>query len=596
MNSPCHVSVATSVAALVVALAAAVASPLAADTFRVTLPADAEATTAASGRLLLFFVDATSRRLQNEQPSDAPFFEEPQPVASIAVENVKPGATFEISKDAVVWPVPLEEFDGQFRIQAVLRIDPHAAAHLAPGNRRSVVHEVTLSRAADESIELTLTETISARAFVNPDPQFGERLVWVNFRSERLSRHFGRDVSLRAGVALPPDYGSTARGDRRWPALYIVPGFGGRHDGARSYARMLRTRNVMEITPNVVYIVLDPEGPFGHHGFADSAINGPVGEAFVRELIPHLEMTFGLVSAPEARLVTGHSSGGWSALWLALNYPGTFGACWASAPDPIDFSAFQMTDLYTEENLFHDANGVETGSYRVGIAPGLNKVRMTTREEIGVEHAMAPLGDTGQQWGAWMAIFSSKDPQTNRARWMADPRTGAIDRLVIDRDWSRYDLARLVLSKWESLKPVLPRLRIAVGTQDSYALNRAVARFQERITGQVAKDAVAAAPHAQMAPTSGPTTAPPSGQPPTAPSTAPADATNPSEPAPPTDPANASQPAEPIELGTTPGEAPLAGGPGYIWFVRFATHDTVVPLTTLRWNSEMMEHLKAHGL
>lgn len=579
------------ISALACALAASLASLCAADTFRVTLPPDAEWTLrpneATSGRLLLFFIDATSRRLQTQQPSDAPFFEEPQPVASIAVENVKPGATFEFSRDAVVWPVPLDEFMGTFRLQAVLRINPHSASHLAPGNRRSPVHEVTLRSDADDVVELSLTETVAERPLVNPDPQFGERLVWVEFKSERLSRHFGRDVSLRAGVALPPDYGSDARGDRRWPALYIVPGFGGRHDGARSYARMLRTRNVMEITPNVVYIVLDPEGPFGHHGFADGELNGPVGEAFVRELIPHLEMTFGLVSAPEARLITGHSSGGWSALWLALNYPGTFGACWASAPDPIDFSAFQMTDLYGEENLFVDANGLETGSYRVGIAPGLNKVRMTTREEIGVEHAMAPLGDSGQQWGAWMAIFSSRDPQSGKARWMADPRTGLIDRSVIDRDWVRYDLSRLVLSNWDVLKSILPRLRIAVGTQDSYALNRAVARFQERVTAQLAKDAGAKGSKGKVAPTI------------SSPPAAPADATPPSTPAAPTDaakPVEPTEPAEPTELGTTPGEAPLVGGPGYIWFVRFATHDTIVPLTTLRWNSEMMEHLKAHGL
>ncbi len=548
-----------------------------ADVFRITVPADAAALPSDSGRLTLFLIHQDARRIGGEPPIGAPFFDDPQPVASVAVNDVRPGSVIEIGSDAVSWPVPLSELDGPYRVQAVLRVNPTSAVHTAPGNRFSAEREVELSSTEDEIIELAVTETFRDTVHTNPDPQFGDRLVWVEMPSERLSAFFGREVSLRAGVALPPDFGSNARGDRRWPALYIVPGFGGRHDGARAYARMLKTRNVMEITPNAVYIVLDPEGPFGHHGFADSACNGPVGEALVRELIPQLEIAFNLVSAPEARLINGHSSGAWSAIWLTLNHPETFGACWASSPDPIDFTAFQMTDLYADRSAFESDSGELTPSYRVGIAPRVDVTRMTVRQEVGVEHAMAPLGDSGQQWGAWHAIFSDRVPGKRTPRWAFDPISGIIDRDVIDREWSRYDIARMVLSRWSEMEPLLGRLRIAVGTQDSYFLNRSVARFQERV----------AARSAVVAPDGLPATPPPNAPTPVKPAQSAAPGGEGSGPA---------DDAEGAPLGTVGGESPLVDGPGYIWFVKFATHDTIVPLTTLRWNGEMMEHLKAHQL
>ncbi|MFM8872344.1 MAG: alpha/beta hydrolase-fold protein, partial [Phycisphaerales bacterium] len=77
----------------------------------------------------------------------------------------------------------------------------------------------------------------------------------------------------------------------------------------------------------------------------DSAANGPRARALVEEFIPALERQFRLVRRPEARIVTGHSSGGWSALWLQLTHPETFGACFPSTPDPVDFSRSPTSDL-----------------------------------------------------------------------------------------------------------------------------------------------------------------------------------------------------------------------------------------------------------
>ena len=51
------------------------------------------------------------------------------------------------------------------------------------------------------------------------------------------------------------------------------------------------------------------------------------------------------VADPRASFVGGHSSGGWSSLWLQVAYPETFGGVWSTSPDPVDFRDWQGTNF-----------------------------------------------------------------------------------------------------------------------------------------------------------------------------------------------------------------------------------------------------------
>jgi Putative esterase len=210
----------------------------------------------------------------------------------------------------------------------------------------------------------------------------------------------------------------------------------------------------------------------------------------VRELIPHLEERFRLIPRPEARLLTGHSSGGWSSLWLQLRWPEVFGGAWSSAPDPIDFRAFQRTDLYLDGSLYKDEGGEPTPSYRSVVGPGgETEVLMTAAEECGMEYAMHPLGGSGQQWDTWEAMFSPRDEATGFPVPMFDARTGAIDRELVETHWSRWDIARLVAADWERYGPILQqRVRLACGTLDSFYLERAVAGVKELVEARAEED------------------------------------------------------------------------------------------------------------
>src|SRR5581483_6245198 len=197
-------------------------------------------------------------------------------------------------------------------------------------------------------------------------------------QSKLLTDFHKKPIRLRAGVVLPKSY--TDSPTKKYPVLYEIPGFGGNHFMALGRA-MGNATDVGGV--EFLYVVLDPDCRTGHHVFADSANNGPYGEALLKELIPHIEKTYRAVSRPEGRFLTGHSSGGWSSLWLQVVYPDFFGGVWSTAPDPVDFRDFQKIDLYRPGvSMFLDEAGKERPIARQGSKAVLFYKGFSDMEEV----------------------------------------------------------------------------------------------------------------------------------------------------------------------------------------------------------------------
>jgi len=451
------------------------------DRLRVRIPGDKVdllAAGAPSGRILVFFVAEGSR--VDGDPSGAPFFEDPQPMAGIDVRDIVAGVPIELGEGTAWYPYPMSDFDGTFSVQAVLDRDSTVRGHMGPGNLMGGPTTITLSRTAEDDITLDLDALVPQDTM--PEGQIGEdpdrpQLVWVNVPSTFVATR-GVPAVHRAGVILPPGYHDTNHPRRVWPTIYLIPGFGGRHLGAASLMKVVHSEIGEAALPPAVWVVLDPDGPLGHHGFVDSIANGPRGTALATELVPWLEERFRLDARPQGRLVTGHSSGGWSSLWLALTYPETFGACFSSAPDPIDFSAFQTVDLYADPNAFVDAAGAEFPSFREPMRDAFDRVCMNNRDEIMMEWVLSPAGLSGEQWDAWCAMWSPTDSITGHPRRLVDATTGAIDPVVVEA-WSTYDLARRLRRDPEGLLPLWrERVHLVCGDRDNFYLERAVDRVR----------------------------------------------------------------------------------------------------------------------
>ena len=220
-----------------------------------------------------------------------------------------------------------------------------------------------------------------------------ERIKLVELLSPKLSDFHKRPIKHRAAVILPKALALEGQATKL-PTVYIIPGFGGNHFMATAMADSHR----FAFGHDFIRVVLDPDCGTGHHVFADSATNGPRGTALVDEFIPYIESIFPALANPRSRLLNGHSSGGWSSLWLQVAFPDFFGGTWSTSPDPVDFRDFQRINIYASgENMFRDRDGKRRPIARIGSMPALFYDRFCKMDDV--------IG-WGGQLGSFEAVFS----------------------------------------------------------------------------------------------------------------------------------------------------------------------------------------------
>ena len=213
----------------------------------------------------------------------------------------------------------------------------------------------------------------------------------------------------------------------------------------------------------------------------------PMGEGglnatqqFVVEDVPRELKQFRAITKPEARFLTGHSSGGWTSLWLQVTYPDFFGGVWSTSPDPIDFRDFQRIDLYKAgTNMYTDEGGKPRPIARVGEKPMLFYKPFADMEEV--------LGHGGQLM-SFEAVFSPKGSDGKPKR-LWDRKTGKID-LAVAKSWEKYDINLVVERNWATLGPKLRgKIHVITGGLDTFYLEGAVKLFKETVT-KLGSDAV----------------------------------------------------------------------------------------------------------
>ncbi len=423
-----------------------------------------------TGRLIVFLIAERSKVPKQSSPVDGPFWDDPQPLFATDVQLA--GNDVAILNDkSDCFPIPPGKLSpGKYRAQARLDVSRgNSNWRREVGNLWSeeVSFEVTDSKER-QIVQLSLTKVVQP-----PSEKQVDGVEWFEVRSQLLSQFRGSKVIPRAGVVLPHGYDSA----QKFAAIYEVPGFGGDHsDAAANRRRPSENSDAATLSKSSFRIVLDPEGPNGHSLFADSANNGPCGQALTQELIPALEAKYPLIAAPTARLLRGHSSGGWSTLWLATRYPNVFGAAWSSAPDPVDFRRFQKVDIYGQPNFYCDTQGADLPSLRKG-----DIVEMTIRQESRGEDVLGPDNTSAQQWDSWFAAFGPRNANRNPAA-LFDPISGKIDSKIAEC-YQQFDISYLLRKNPTELTPIFRNnIRLVVGTEDSFYLNEAVALLDAELT------------------------------------------------------------------------------------------------------------------
>ena len=420
-----------------------------------------------SGRLLIFLgpLQSTSDEITPGFGADA----EKVWIAAREVFNVTAESALNVNADELVFPAPFSTRPrGSYQVMALLDTNhDYAYAGSAPGDIRSpVISLPELDPAHAGSMELILNTVI-------PQPKFNlpPSAEIVDFVSPLLTAFWGRPIHMQAVVVVPPSYGSETK--PRFPTVYWTHGFGHHiSDIANDTAARIQKKLADGKYPEMIWVLLDESCPGGTHEFADSVNNGPWGQALVQEFVPYIEQHYRTMGQRDGRLLTGHSSGGWAALWLMVTYPEIFGASWPVSPDPSDFRSFTGPNLRTTppQNFYLQPNGKPWPLVREH-----GKNTMTQKQGALQERV---LGEYGGQDASFEWVWSPRG-KDGRPMPLFNRETGAVDPEVA-KAWEAFDIAEILRHHADHLRPLLDgRIHLTVGTEDTFHLDEPAHALQE---------------------------------------------------------------------------------------------------------------------
>ena len=471
------------------------------------------------GRLLLLVSDNDAREPRFQISDGAGT----QLVFGIDVEGLAPGAPAIIDRTAFGYPrrsLAMIE-PGEYWVQGLLnvyetfhRADGHTVKlppdrgegqqwSRKPGNLYSKPVKVRVDPGRAETISISLDQVIPPI----PDPPETKYIKHVRIQSKLLSDFWGRPMYLGAHVLVP--HGFEEHPEARYPLIinhgHFPYTFGGFReeppdpDLPPDYSERFRIHGYNRIeqeeayafykywtapdTPRFLIIEIQHANPFYDDSYAVNSANlGPYGDAINYELIPYIEQKFRGIGQGWARFLYGGSTGGWEALAVQVFYPDTYNGCWAACPDPIDFRAYTIVNIYEHKNAyFVESRWKRTP--RPGRRNYLGEVGCTMEETNHRELALGTKSRSGDQYDIWEAVFSPVGPD-GYPRRIWDKLTGEIDPETAAYWREHYDLRYILERDWKTLGPKLKgKIHIYCGDMDNYYLNNAVYLMEDFLKG-----------------------------------------------------------------------------------------------------------------
>ena len=226
--------------------------------------------------------------------------------------------------------------------------------------------------------------------------------------------------------------------------------------------------------PRFLIVEIQHANPYYDDSYAVNSANlGPYGDAIMKELLPEIENKFRGIGEGWARFTYGGSTGGWEALAVQMFYPDDFNGCFAACPDPIDFRAYSLVNIYKDKNAYWYDSPFKTLP-RPSHRNYLGQIQSTMQESNHYELALGTKSRSGQQWDIWEAVYSPQGDDGYPKR-IFDKLTGEIDSTVVKYWRDNYDLRYILERDWATLGPKLKgKVHIYCGDMDNYYLNNAV--------------------------------------------------------------------------------------------------------------------------
>jgi len=481
--------------------------------FEVSFDANLEKNTV-DGRMLLMI---------SKNPEKEPRFQimdrsKPQQIFGIDVNSLAPDE--KVVFDSHVFGYPLSNIteipEGEYLVQALLhryetfhRADGHVVQlpmdrgegqqwNKAPGNLFSRVAKISLTGNTG-TVSIKLDSIILE---IEP-PVDTKYIKHIRMKSDLLSKFWGRPMYLGANVLLPEGFDSHP--DAQYPLVIFHGHFSHDFESFREEPpdpdlkpefseRFLMegyNRTVQEYThqfykdwtrpdfPRVIVIEIQHANPYYDDSYAVNSENlGPYGDAITYELIPYIERKFRGIGQGWARFLYGGSTGGWEALAAQVFYPEEYNGCFAACPDPVDFRAYTIVNIYQDKNAYYKEN--DWGKIpKPATRNYLGEIFSTMQDVNHRELVLGSKSRSGRQWDIWQAVYSPVgDDGYPKPIW--DKYSGEIDHDVAEFWRENYDLRYILERDWKILGPKLAgKINIYCGDMDNYYLNNAVYYLEE---------------------------------------------------------------------------------------------------------------------
>jgi hypothetical protein len=466
---------------------------------------------AQDGRLLLMLAnnDKSEPRNQVNDGLNA------QLVFGVDVEGMKPGDEIAIGNNAFGFPVRNigSVPKGEYFVQALInryetfklktgqtvKLPPDQGEgqqwNSKPGNFYSKPIKISFDPALSEIVKIVMDQKIA----LLEEPKDTKYIKHIKIQSKLLTEFWGKPMYLGAHVLVPE--GFDTHPDAHYPLMvfhgHFPSDFGGfsetppdpkmdttdfiarfgiygykkfQAQEAYDFYKQWTSRNF----PRFLIIEIQHANPYYDDSYAVNSANvGPYGDAIMQELIPEIEKQFRGIGQGWARFTYGGSTGGWEALAVQMFYPDAFNGCFAACPDPIDFRAYCLVDIYKDKNAYwYESNFKKLP--RPSHRNYLGQIQSTMEESNHLELALGTKSRSGQQWDIWEAVYSPQGEDGYPKR-IFDKLTGEIDPAVANYWKEHYDLRHILERDWATLGPKLKgKIHIYCGDMDNYYLNNAV--------------------------------------------------------------------------------------------------------------------------
>jgi hypothetical protein len=484
--------------------------------FAVTYPAT-HSQQPLDGRLMLL-LSKNSKAEPRFQIADGP---QTQVAFGMDVENWKAGEARLFSQREFGYPInSMKNIPaGDYYVQALLhkyetftRKDGHMVKlpmdrgegqqwNEAPGNIYSKPVKIKFDPAAKTPIRVILDSVIPPVK----EPEDTKYIKHIKIQSKLLTEFWGRPMYLGAHILLPEGWDSHP--EVKYPLAIFHGHFPADFSGFRTtppdpdlkpdYVERFKLSGYNKIMqqeaydfykrwtgpdfPRVIAIEIQHANPYYDDSYAVNSQNlGPYGDAITYELIPEIEKRFRGIGKGWARFMYGGSTGGWEVLAAQVFYPDEYNGCYSACPDPIDFRAYTVVDLYKDKNAYYLESDFKK-TLRPGHRNYLGHIDATLQDMNYRELVLGTKSRSGQQWDIWEAVYSPVGADGYPKRiW--DKISGKIDSAVA-RHWKEnYDLSYIMKRDWNKLGNKLKgKIHIYCGDMDNYYLNNAVYYTEEML-------------------------------------------------------------------------------------------------------------------